>query len=61
MLLVLSMSNCAEIGRLDAEPLCRGPNIYGSLQLRIKASLRAQVAEDKLNAPLPRFMPDYSC
>ena len=56
MLVVFSMKLpiSAENGRLDAEPLGRGPNIHGSLQLRIKASLRAQVAEDKLNAPLPR-------
>ena len=45
----------AEEGRLsDAVPICLGQNKYGSLQLRIKASLRAQVAEDKVNAPLPR-------
>ena len=31
-----------------------GPNEYGSLQpSRIKASFRSQVAEDKLNVPLP--------
>ena len=48
-------SECAEKGRLSAAvPICPGPNKYGSLQLCIKASLRAQVAEDKLNAPLPR-------
>ena len=45
----------AEKGRLsEAVPIYPGPNKYGSLQLRMKASLRAQVAEDKLNAPLPR-------
>ena len=30
-----------------------GPNRYGSLQLCIKASFRAHVAEDKLNFLLP--------
>ena len=43
----------AEKGRLsDAASIFPGPNKYGSLQLRIKSSFRAQVAEDKL--PLPR-------
>ena len=43
----------AEKGRLsDAAPIFPGANKYGSLQLRITASFRAQVAEDKL--PLPR-------
>ena len=45
----------AEKGRLsEAVPIYPGPKKYGSLQLRMKASLRAQVAKDKLNAPLPR-------
>ena len=45
----------AEKGRLsNAAPIFPGPNKYGSLQLRIKASFRVQMAEDKLNVPLPR-------
>ena len=38
-----------------ADPICSGPNKYGSLQLHIEAFKLswAQVAEDKLNAPLP--------
>ena len=45
----------AEKGRLSyAAPIIPGPNKYGSLQLRIKASFRVQMAEDKLNVPLPR-------
>ena len=44
----------AEKGRLsDAAPIFPGLNKYGSFQLRIKASFRAQVEEDKLNIPLP--------
>ena len=35
----------------DAAPIFPGPNKYGSLQLHMKASFRAQVLEDKL--PLP--------
>ena len=45
----------AEKGRLsDAAPIFPGPNNYGSLQLRIKASFRVEMAEDKDNVPLPR-------
>ena len=45
----------AEKGRLsDAAPIFPAPNEYGSLQLRMYASFRSQVAEDKLNVPLPR-------
>ena len=40
--------------RSHAVPIFPGPNKYGLLQLCIKASFRVQVAEDKLNAPLPR-------
>ena len=49
----------AEKGRLsEAVPIYPGPklpqpNKHGAFQLRIKASLRAQVAEDKLIVPLP--------
>ena len=47
----------AEKGRLsEAVPIYPGPKKYGSLQLRMKASLRAQVAKDKLNAPLPQIL-----
>ena len=45
----------AEKGRLSyAAPIIPGPNKYGSLQLRIKASFRVQMAEDRPNVPLPR-------
>ena len=45
----------AEKGRLpEAIPIYHGQNKYGTFQLRIKAWLRAQVAEDKLIVPLPR-------
>ena len=45
----------AEKGRLsDAAPIFPGPNKYGSLQLRIKASFRVRMAVDKLNVPLHR-------
>ena len=45
----------AEIRRLsNAEPLYSGPNRYGSMQLQIKASLLAQVAVDKFDAPCLR-------
>ena len=44
----------AEKGSLsNSAPIFPGPNKYGSLQLRIKASFRVQMAEDKLNVPLP--------
>ena len=48
----------------DADPICYVPNKCGSLQPRIQASLRAQVAGGKFYVPLPRdeadFTPDYS-
>ena len=45
----------AEKGRLsEAVPIYPRPNKYGAFQLHIKASLRAQVAEDKLTVSLPR-------
>ena len=36
----------------DAAQIFPGPNKYGSLQLRIKASFKVQGAEDKLIVPL---------
>ena len=48
----------AEKDRLsEAVPIYHGPNKYGASQLRInlKASLRAQVAEDKQIVPYPRY------
>ena len=38
----------------DADPIYPGLNKYGTFQLHIKASLRAQLADDKLIVPLPR-------
>ena len=44
----------AEKGSLsEAVPIYPGSNKYGAFQLRIKASLRAQVAEDRLTSPSP--------
>ena len=51
----------AEKGRLsEAVQIYQGPNKYGTFQLCIKASLRAQVAEDKLTAPSPVMKPPIS-
>jgi ribonuclease HI len=45
----------ADIGcASENEPICPGPQIYGSLRLRIQPSVREQIDCDKKGHPLPR-------
>ena len=45
----------ADIGcASEDEPICPGPQIYGSLRLRIQPSVREQIDCDKKEHPLPR-------